>query len=743
VFLAVDNEAPVNPPAPRATDEAHPHAVAEVQHPDGTDTYAYDASGSQIQRNEDAVTYNQTVDGAGQLVAVQNTSNGENAIYVLGQTTFGTSTPATSQTGLRNPYGVAIDVGAARLFVADANNHRVMIFDVTSITNGEAAVNVLGQSSFTTANAATSQSGMRNPQGVVIDGDQDRLFVADTNNHRVTVFDVASITNGENAVNVLGQTTFTAGSAATAQNRMSSPTGVLLVVVPGTTIAYTYDPLCRLTAADYSGGLYFHYTYDAVGNRLTEVTPGGSVSYVYDIANRLTSVGGVTYTWSNNGNLLSDGVSTYTYSHANRLATAVEGGTTYAFIYNGQGDRLRQTENGSPTTYALDLHAGLTEVLSDGTNAYLYGNGRIAEEQSAGWVYHLGDALGSVRQLANPSGTVVMDQGYEPFGDVLTYSGTRTSIFQFSGQQVDGTGLVFLRARYLQPAVGRFLSRDVWEGNPNQPMSYNAWLYVYANPTAWTDHSGHAPEVQPVAETGYDAYNLTGWLVRTMRANSQSPEVAHIRELNQAAGPFLPDASRAAILALLRALSNPHVRGSLSCLIQQAETILREDPQRDRAYDEWEGLVGDRHRWDFKWGIQDQLGGDSIILCNQYHCPWFDSEVPGNVHYGFVGRAAGFDSLELHLAAGARQQQGLNAEFGTLAALLDDPYDFLAIEFGIGLFNRGGVGALAAELFMSVLPLYQGGFRSASPPAYPLGTSWPVDADLGPYYPVDHFNGSE
>lgn len=142
----------------------------------------------------------------------------------------------------------------------------------------------------------------------------------------------------------------------------------------------------------------------------------------------------MTYTWSDNGNLLSDGVSTYTYNHANRLATAVEGGTTYTYVYNGLGDRLRQTVSGSPTTYTLDLAAGLTEVLSDGANAYLYGNGRIGEEQAAGWVYHLGDALGSVRQLASPSGAVVMDRSYEPFGEMLNSAGTRTSNFQLTSQ---------------------------------------------------------------------------------------------------------------------------------------------------------------------------------------------------------------------------------------------------------------------------------------------------------------------
>jgi len=53
-----------------------------------------------------------------------------------------------------------------------------------------------------------------------------------------------------------------------------------------------------LTAADYSHGQYFHYSYDAVGNRLTQEITGTVVTtYTYDIANRLTSVNGTTYTW--------------------------------------------------------------------------------------------------------------------------------------------------------------------------------------------------------------------------------------------------------------------------------------------------------------------------------------------------------------------------------------------------------------------------------------------------------------
>jgi hypothetical protein len=55
--------------------------------------------------------------------------------------------------------------------------------------------------------------------------------------------------------------------------------------------------------------------------------------------------------------------------------------------------------NGNTTTFTMDLNAGLTQALSDGTKAYIYGNGRIAQAAGSGTEYFLDDALGSVRQF--------------------------------------------------------------------------------------------------------------------------------------------------------------------------------------------------------------------------------------------------------------------------------------------------------------------------------------------------------
>jgi RHS repeat-associated protein len=272
------------------------------------------------------------------------------------------------------------------------------------------------------------------------------------------------------------------------ETQVEIPGGVGEVSV---TIDYEYDPLYRLTEADYSTGEYFWYTYDAVGNRLTQETHEGTNTYAYDIANRLIEVDGVAYTWDANGNLLDDGVSAYTYDYANRLTGLTQGDDTYAFAYNGLGDRLQQTTNGEATNYTLDLVAGLTQVLNDGSNAYLYGLARVGEEQADGWQLHLGDALGSVRQLTNASAAVTLARSYEPFGSVSASSGAGETNYSFTGEWADETGLVHLRARYYVPESGRFLSRDEWNGNSKTPMSFNSWLYVYGNPVNYTDESGN------------------------------------------------------------------------------------------------------------------------------------------------------------------------------------------------------------------------------------------------------------
>jgi RHS repeat-associated protein len=285
-----------------------------------------------------------------------------------------------------------------------------------------------------------------------------------------------------------------------------------------------------LTEANYSNNDYYHYTYDAVGNRETQSKSVlGFVTndtYVYDDANRLTSVNAVNYTWDNNGNLLNDGVNTYTYDSANRLKGMSNQSTVTSYQYNGLNDRLRETVNGSTTTFTMDLNAGLTQALGDGTKAYIYGNGRIAQV-GTGTEYFLGDALGSVRQMTQGSGAITYAKAYDPYGVATSTAGSAQSMFGYTGEYTSNN-LVYLRARMYAPGMGRFLARDTWNGIYSNPLTLNRWNYTSSNPINYTDPSGNfSVTCDLVAQNGwcYKQYNILGLFTITIpvSCDSQTP----------------------------------------------------------------------------------------------------------------------------------------------------------------------------------------------------------------------------
>jgi hypothetical protein len=156
-------------------------------------------------------------------------------------------------------------------------------------------------------------------------------------------------------------------------------------VMQTVTIGYQYDALQRLgIVRDNNGNLLYRYAYNAVGNRLSEMTALGTKNYVYDDANRLSSVDGVNYAWDANGNLLNDGANTYAYDSANRL---ISFNNTESYAYNGLGDRL--TQNG--IQYTLDLTVKMRAKHFPNSRVYLCGTPR-----SFSWFFTSGRRVISV-----------------------------------------------------------------------------------------------------------------------------------------------------------------------------------------------------------------------------------------------------------------------------------------------------------------------------------------------------------
>jgi DNA-binding beta-propeller fold protein YncE len=172
--------------------------------------------------------------------------------YVLGQSNFYTNSSGATSSTLNSPSGLTYDFDFNKLLVADNGNNRVLVYDAQVITNGEAAESVLGQPDFTTVSAGTTIAKLSAPQGIVYHSSTGELFIADTGNNRVLIFQINTITNGENAVNVLGQTDFTSSAAATTREGMNTPVDVTFV---SETLFVSDSGNNRVTISSISGGI--------------------------------------------------------------------------------------------------------------------------------------------------------------------------------------------------------------------------------------------------------------------------------------------------------------------------------------------------------------------------------------------------------------------------------------------------------------------------------------------------------
>lgn len=303
-------------------------------------------------------------------------------------------------------------------------------------------------------------------------------------------------------------------------------------VVNGTSnnYKYSYDELNRLTQ-EVVGTNTTSYQYDAMGNRtlMSQVkgtaprTTTTNYSYTYNAADELISQtvraqGNTTpvtynYTYDANGSLTNqvgnNNTITYTYDTRNRLTQWQQNQTgssttnTANYSYDGAGNRVSQTYNGTTTSYLQDATDGggssvVAEVGSGGkVSSFLYSPGSTQPlfqtdgTNQDSW-YQL-DSIGSVRTLTDDSGNVRNSYSYTSFGSILSQSGSATNDHTYTGEQSDPSGLTYDRARYYDPSVGRFISRDSFAGVATSPSTLNRYVYANNDPSLYSDPSGHFP----------------------------------------------------------------------------------------------------------------------------------------------------------------------------------------------------------------------------------------------------------
>jgi len=191
------------------------------------------------------------------------TSNNAPADVVIGQADFthgATSVPPTAAS-LRGPQGVWMQDG--KLYIADTQDNRVLVYNSIPTSNGASADLVLGQPNFTTsvepdltqAQAATAANNMLNPVSVTTDG--TRLYVTDLGYHRVLIWNSLPTENQQPADVEVGQINMTtsipdnafSGTAATTAGQTGQETAVMCTVSNGTdsNSKPTYPTLCAST----------------------------------------------------------------------------------------------------------------------------------------------------------------------------------------------------------------------------------------------------------------------------------------------------------------------------------------------------------------------------------------------------------------------------------------------------------------------------------------------------------------
>ena len=294
----------------------------------------------------------------------------------------------------------------------------------------------------------------------------------------------------------------------------------------GVTTSYDYDNLGQLVRMnDPVLNQTWLFNYDRGGNIVSRVryayttgTPETvleTIPYLYGDANwkdKLTSYNGKPITYDAIGNPLTFDGWTYTWQVGRQLAGMSKTGTTLTFKYDHNGLRTQKVvqTNWLPETTNYFLHGKLithmtvdytdlnTNARQDVLHFFYDAQSRPAQVNFNGVIYtYVHNLQGDIVGLLDSTGALVVEYKYDAWGKPISTTGNladtlgKRNPFRYRGYVYDEeTGLYYLRSRYYNPVIGRFVSRDILIGAFGRLYQHNGFCYARNNPIIAADFEG-------------------------------------------------------------------------------------------------------------------------------------------------------------------------------------------------------------------------------------------------------------
>jgi RHS repeat-associated protein len=284
-----------------------------------------------------------------------------------------------------------------------------------------------------------------------------------------------------------------------AYNEDNLPTSTTLP--DGVEEQYGYDEANEMTSIAYKKGSTtlgeLDYGYDLDGRK--EAVWGGYArtglpeafsSAKYNADNEQTERGSKKFGYDANGNLTSDGTSEYAWNARSQL-TKITGTIKATYGYDPFGRRTTRTLGSTTTELLYDGPNVVQEIQGGKATANLL-TGLLPDKVFARTTSKasenlLADQLGSTIGLAGSTGSVETSYTYDPFGTTTKEGTASENGTQYAGQEYDGNGIYYDRARYYSPTAARFISQDPLGQTANGP---NVYLYTADDATNATDPYG-------------------------------------------------------------------------------------------------------------------------------------------------------------------------------------------------------------------------------------------------------------